>query len=351
LQHVRKYQTFSGLTYKIGGTALIKNPGNVGDQLRLDLDFARSHREVVGRYRRPWLIRWPCTTIFQVYSISYDQPAFPVKSFNDIYTLIQNGFFLGLQKKIGRCDIGLNNGFEWMKLHIQESEVLLSFAQAIDFKPQLIDKTVPFFFIEPTIMFESLDNPLEPTRGGVSLFSLKGMIPVVRKYKDSFFFKALFEQSFFIPLKAVVVAVRFRCGHIFYREFSAIMPSERFYLGGSHSLRGYEADLAPPLGVFVDDDGEHHLVPRGGRTMVNVNGELRFPIYKRVGAVLFQDLGALSGTMFADFKQQDVLAATGFGIRLFTPLGPLRFDIGWRWRKQSPLERSFAWFLTFGQAF
>ena len=177
------------------------------------------------------------------------------------------------------------------------------------------------------------------------------MIPVVRKYKDSFFFKALLEQSLFIPLKAVVVALRFRCGHIFYRQFSAIMPSERFYLGGSHSLRGYEADLAPPLGVFVDEDGEHHLVPRGGRTMVNVNGELRFPIYKKVGAVLFQDVGVLSSTMFADFKQEDVLAATGFGIRLCTPLGPLRFDIGWRWRKQSPLERSFAWFLTFGQAF
>ena len=349
LQHVRKYQTFSGLTYKIGGTALIKNPSNHGDQLRLDLDFARSHREVVGRYRRPWLMRWPCTTIFQVYSISYDQPGF-IGSFNDVYTLIQNGFFFGLQKKTEHFDIGINNGFEWMKLHIKD-ERQLSFAQAIEFKPQLIDKMVPFFFTEPTVLYAVLDDPLYPTRGGASLFSLKGMIPLVPKYKDSFFFKVLFEQSLFVPIKSVVIALRFRCGHIFYREFSAIMPSERFYLGGSHSLRGYEADLAPPLGVFIDDEGEQHLVPRGGRTMVNANSELRFPIYKKVGGVLFQDLGALSGTMFADFKTQDILAATGFGIRVFTPIGPLRFDIGWRWRKQIPIERSFAWFLTFGQAF
>jgi len=55
--------------------------------------------------------------------------------------------------------------------------------------------------------------------------------------------------------------------------------------------------------------------------------------------------------MFADFKPQDILAATGFGLRIFTPIGPLRFDIGWKWRKQLPIERSFAWFLTFGQAF
>jgi len=149
----------------------------------------------------------------------------------------------------------------------------------------------------------------------------------------------------------VVAALRFRCGHIFYREFSAIMPSERFYLGGSHSLRGYDADLAPPLGIFIDDEHKEHVVPRGGRSMVNGNIELRIPVLKQVGAVLFQDLGALSGTMFANFKPQDILASTGFGVRIFTPLGPLRFDIGWKWRKQIPSERSFAWFLTFGQAF
>src|SRR5690606_26617653 len=59
LQHVRKYQTFSGITYKIGGTALIKNLSNCADQIRFDCDFARSHREIVGKYRRPWFTSTP----------------------------------------------------------------------------------------------------------------------------------------------------------------------------------------------------------------------------------------------------------------------------------------------------
>lgn len=352
LQHVRKYQTFSGLTYKIGGTTLIKNPTNSADLLRFDCDFAKSHREIIGKYRRPVFTKNPFFMTLQVYSIMYDQPGFRVKSsVNDIYTVIQNGFLLGLQKKTKHLDIGWNNGFEAMKLHIKDDEELFSFAHAIDFKPQLIDKTVPFFFTEPTIMLERLDDALNPTKGGVGLFSLKMMLPLMKKYKNSFFFKALFEQSFFVPMKKVVAALRFRCGHIFYREFSGIMPSERFYLGGSHSLRGYEADLAPPLGIFVDEDGKQHVVPRGGKTMLNANVELRFPVWRKLGGVIFQDIGALSGTMFTDFKTQDLLAATGFGLRVFTPLGPLRFDIGWRWRKQLAIERSFAWFLTFGQCF
>lgn len=201
-------------------------------------------------------------------------------------------------------------------------------------------------------MVEWLDDLLNPSRGGMTLFSLKGMIPMNSKYRDTSFFKLLCEQSFFVPLRVMVGAVRLRFGHIFYREFSAIMPSERFYLGGSHSLRGYDIDLAPPLGIYIDDEDHEHIVPRGGRTMVNANIELRIPVYKkRIGMVLFQDLGALSGTLFADFKRQDILASTGFGVRFFTPVGPLRFDIGWKWHKQIPQERSFAWFLTFGQAF
>jgi outer membrane protein assembly factor BamA len=350
LQHLRKYHIFTGPAYRVGGTVIVKNPTNCADQIRFDCDFATSHREIVGKYRRPCFTQKPFFILAQVYSTLYDQFGF-IGSVNSVYTVLQHGFFCGLQKKNQRSDFGCNIGFDWTKLHISDKEEPLSFARAIDFKPQYLEKLVPFIFIEPTFMFECVDDVLNPTHGGIGLISLKGMFPLNKKYKDTSFFKILFEQSFFIPLKYAVAAFRFRCGHIFYREFSGIMPSERFYLGGSHSLRSYESDLAPPVGVFEDFDGAKRVVPRGGRTMVNGNIELRFPLYKKMGAVLFQDLGALSGRMFADFKPQDLLTATGFGLRFFTPVGPLRFDIGWKWHKQIPEERSFAWFLTFGQAF
>ena len=351
LQHIRKYQTFGGLTYKIGGTAIIKNPFNVGDQVRMDIDFTRVHREVVAKYRRPWFFSKPIRTIFQAYSIKFNHPGF-IGSSKDMYTVTRQGFLLGMHKKTHRVDGGLNFGIEWMETTIRDTVLADCLARAINFEPQLLDKTIPFFFIEPTLFIDHLDHKLNPTTGTFTIISLKGMFPLKGEHIDSYFVKLLVEQSLFIPLRSLVFALRFRFGHIFHKKLCSIMPTERFYLGGSHSLRGYETDFAPPLGVFVDEDGSERVVPRGGKSMLNINVELRFPLFrKKVGGVIFQDMGLLSSDNFADFNVDSVLAATGFGIRFYTPLGPLRFDIGWKWHRRKSIERSFAWFLSFGHAF
>ncbi len=350
LQNIQNYQSFGGITYKIGGAFLVKNPSNSGDQLRLDLDFAVSHREIVGSYRRPWLGNIPLRTTMKGYSIKYDYPGF-IGSDTNIYTAIQNGFLVNLQRQSIHADGSINIGVEWMETAIRDNERAICLARAINFEPQLVNKIIPFFFCEPAIVFDYLDNNLNPTMGLFLVFSLKGMVPLQLRYISSYFVKFLFEQSFFTHWRSVVFAVRLRFGHIFHQQFCAIMPIERFYLGGSHSLRGYEADMAPPLGVCIDDDGKKVLVPRGGKTMVNANFEIRFPLISYLGGVIFQDMGLLSRDNFADFNPKNILAATGFGFRLNTPVGPLRFDIGWKWRRTKSEERAAAWFLTFGQSF
>ncbi len=122
-------------------------------------------------------------------------------------------------------------------------------------------------------------------------------------------------------------------------------------MGGEHSLRSYWADFAPPLGSFINDDGSRVFVPQGGRSMVNASFEVRFPIYRDFGGVVFQDLGVLAQNEFAELKGGKLLAATGFGFRYLTPIGPVRFDIGFKWHRQSLEESRFAWFLTLGESF
>lgn len=205
-------------------------------------------------------------------------------------------------------------------------------------------------------MIDLLDQKINPTRGGFTVLSAKGLFPLNHPQLNSVMIKALVEQSLFTSIKSVVFALRLRCGHIFQTQFNSIMPSERFYLGGANSIRSYDTDFAPPLGSFVKDaDGKNKecvcFVPQGGKSMINVNAEVRFPIFKQLGGVLFQDLGALSSNKFADFNTRSILAGTGAGLRFATPVGPLRFDIAWKWTKMPSTIRSYAWFLTFGQAF
>ncbi len=354
-QHIRQYQTFAGVAYKVGGTFMVKNPSNSGDHFRFDADVARSHREVRFKYEYPWIFGIPLDGVAHTYATKYEQPGF-IGSKRNLYTFYQHGFLVGAHHKNRYLDAGLNVGFEVMRTTFSDDDLktkaaAILLAEAINFDVRLLDRNVPYFFFEPTIMVDLLDNNLYPTQGMFSLLSLKGMFPTKKQFSNSYFIKMLVEHSWFIPLKQIVAAFRFRFGHIFHRKFSDIMPSERFYLGGSNSVRSYETDLAPPTSIFIDDDGKKHVVPRGGKTMFNVNIELRIPVAPKAGFVLFQDLGLLCGDSFADFSAGRLVAGTGFGMRYHTPIGPLRFDIGWKWRREQPEERGFNWVLTFGQAF
>ncbi len=85
--------------------------------------------------------------------------------------------------------------------------------------------------------------------------------------------------------------------------------------------------------------------------MANVNTELRFPLYKRLSGVLFTDMGILTQNRFADIAANRWLGASGFGLRFASPVGPIRFDIGWKWKKRLPTDKAYAFFFTFGHAF
>jgi outer membrane protein insertion porin family len=84
--------------------------------------------------------------------------------------------------------------------------------------------------------------------------------------------------------------------------------------------------------------------------MLVLNAELRTPHVKGVGLVGFVD----GGNVFrraSDLALGDVRASAGFGIRYRSPLGPLRFDIGFKVDRLRPGEGRAVYHLSLGQAF
>ena len=350
LQQMSKHFWFAGLSYVAGGSFLIKNPFNRADQIQIIADYTHGYHNFSLQYHYPWLGNIPLDSNWQIYASRYLQPGLRHNQKN-IYTFIQQGAMVSLAYKPW-LQGHINLGIEWMETrivdHANDPRLDREITRALYFEPLLVDKKIPYVLVEPTFIGDRIINPLNPTGGSFSLVTLKTMIPLQRQPLNSFFLKLYAEHSFYIPLQKTILALRARAGHIFYHHFKNIMPAERFYLGGANSIRSYETDKCPPLGLIHNQIG-HVLVPQGARSLFNINVELRIPVYKKCWAAIFQDIGALSNNYFADIKA-GIVAGTGCGIRYQTPIGPLRFDIAFKWSKPKHMGR-YAWFLSFGNAF
>ncbi len=112
----------------------------------------------------------------------------------------------------------------------------------------------------------------------------------------------------------------------------AIPLPERFFSGGSTSMRGFPDNQAGPRDPFSG-------FPLGGNALLIHNTELRFPFLgENIDGVLFHDMGnvysSLSDISFRTHQKNlndfnYMVHAMGFGIRYRTPLGPVRVDLAY----------------------
>jgi len=83
-------------------------------------------------------------------------------------------------------------------------------------------------------------------------------------------------------------------------------------------VRGYSQDS---LSAF-----KLQKIPFGGTRLLIVNQEIRVFVNRWLGGVVFAD----AGNTFGDegIVLGDLAVGLGFGVRIVTPLAPLRFDVG-----------------------
>jgi len=144
--------------------------------------------------------------------------------------------------------------------------------------------------------------------------------------------------------------VKASAGYI--REWDSAHPipiSELYYLGGINSVRGYRMlSIAPRETAAVEPRGDAStgFITVGGDKQLTLNFEIEFPIMEKVGirGVVFHDIGnAFRPGKFTDPDvSYSLYRSVGFGLRWFSPIGPLRFEWGFPLnRRRNPATGAF----------
>jgi translocation and assembly module TamA len=121
----------------------------------------------------------------------------------------------------------------------------------------------------------------------------------------------------------------------------SLPPDQRFYAGGTSTIRGYGYQLVGPMFPHTDN-------PTGGTAITTGGLEFRQRLYTNWGVVAFVDAGQVSASLKP--LPDDIRVGTGAGMRYYTPIGPIRFDVAVPVGRR-PGEDSFEIYIGLGQAF
>ncbi|HEX9021388.1 MAG TPA: outer membrane protein assembly factor BamA [Nitrospirota bacterium] len=176
--------------------------------------------------------------------------------------------------------------------------------------------------LSPALVWDLRDDVFNPRRGALFGIVLKEALKELASQAD--FTKVTVQASWFLPLGGnVVTALSGRGGMAWpFRDTPEVPLHERFYVGGSTTVRGFTQDSIGPSAVDLNGN----LVPQGGASMAIFNFELRLNPGEGLGFVLFTDAG--NAWPNQEINLRDIRSSYGAGIRYGTPIGPLRIDYG-----------------------
>lgn len=231
--------------------------------------------------------------------------------------------------------------------------------------------------IRPALTYDTRDNRLFPTKGIFLQGSSELASSAIGSHNE--FWRNRFTGRYFYPLGGgIVLKLNQEAGVVTSPSQSGVPIFARFFLGGIFDVRGFRfRTVGPRMPLTSTTDPNSSPILNGANIGGNVeyyqNLEFEFPIVDAVGihGVIFTDAGnawnleqnycAASGNSTNlpsvvnpcfNFPRDllNLRTSWGFGIRWFSPLGPLRFEWGFPFAPL-PYEESSVFEFTIGNFF
>jgi len=208
--------------------------------------------------------------------------------------------------------------------------------------------------VRMTLTYDSRNDRMVPTSGWFAQASAEFANPVLLSENVFNRYTGRVRRYFPMPLNGVL-KFNLVWGQITAPTGQNVPLFERFFVGGIFNIRGFQRNtLGPAIGVPSSGDPAAILSPFniGGTRQLYLNNEFELPLLKapvNLRGLLFFDIGNAFGEN-QDLSIQNMRMSFGWGIRWFSPVGPLRFEWGIPLDPQ-PGEDPLVFAFTIGNSF
>jgi outer membrane protein insertion porin family len=317
-----------------GGLFGYSHANVLGRAIHFQLDSRASER--TQRFRlllnQPyWGGTWPGSVTYLVYQEEERRTSFRVE---------QRGAQAELARGRGRVRYSLFADYRQVDLGPGDERLDLS---ELPLDEQRAFQDIEILSLIPRAVWDRRDDPIEPHRGSQAIAQVQYAFPA-GGFAEEHFLDVFGQYVHYWDLRGSVVAASVRGGGIEPFDDRPVSIAERYFAGGRTTHRAYSRDeLGIPDETLLDG------TPIGGRGLLLLNLDYRFPIAGPLGGTVFLD----AGNVWADWHDVDVREAklgAGVGLRYLSPIGPLRLEVGWKLDRE-PGESRSAVLISFGNAF
>jgi len=296
-----------------------------GQVLQLKGEIGGRSSQYTLSFTEPWLFDIPLSAGFDIYSWTYDYDTYEKDSLGGALRFSYRVFDF--------TRVGITYGYDRADIKdIQEDA-----ADSIkDLEGINITSSITTY-----IGYDSRDRQFNPTEGSEHSLTFK----YAGLGGNIGFSKILAETGWYVPLFwGVVNFLHGKAGYVTENSGMLLPDYERFYLGGMNSVRGFDW-----RGIHAIDENGDEI---GGEKFVQFNFELLIPIVKKQGlvGVLFYDTGNVYGQDESK-SLSGLRQSAGYGIRWFSPIGPIRLENGYILDPKEGESSGGRWEFTMGSAF
>ncbi|MBU0758961.1 MAG: outer membrane protein assembly factor BamA, partial [Candidatus Omnitrophica bacterium] len=296
-----------------------------GQDLKLRGEFGSVRKNYLLSWTEPWIFDHPLSFGFDLYASERNRSG----STGYAYDEVRQGGVLRFGKEFSDY---LRGDLVYRLENVDISDLSIDASQAL--KDEEGKKTISSVFLQLTR--DTRDNRFNPLKG----ILVSGSVEVAGGFMggDRDFAKFFNSNSHYSTIGPFVLELKLREGIVSsYGDSDRVPIYERFFAGGTYTVRGYkERDVGPK-----DISGD----AVGGGAMAVANAELTFSIVQNLKGAFFVDAGSVWSTPDSDPEggttTRGIKVGLGTGVRIKTPIGPVKLDLGFpvnadEWQEDKP---------------